>query len=112
MPMPTGTRPAARQNSRIGCLVISVTTVPDRVNTSDMAAITVSIALFATSAPASTEVGFMVASPFFKNLYVIACCWGLALQLVVMGDSGNCAGFILVVDDKGTIVWRLLIVSG
>ena len=25
-----------------------------------------SIALFATSAPASTEVGFMVASPFFK----------------------------------------------
>ena len=86
--------------------------VPDRVNTSDMAAITVSIALFATSAPASTEVGFMVASPFFKILYVIACFWGLALQLVVMGDGGNCAGFILVVDDKGTIVWRLLIVSG
>ena len=77
-----------------------------------MAAITVSIALFATSAPASTEVGFMVASPFFKILYVIACFWGLALQLVVMGDSGNCAGFILIVDDKGTIVWCLLIVSG
>ena len=43
---------------------------------------------------------------------VIACCWELALQLVVMGDSGNCASFILIVDDKGTIVWCLLIVSG
>lgn len=107
-----GHQTSGQAEQQDGRLVISVTTVPDRVNTSDMAAITVSIALFATSAPASTEVGFMVASPFFKILYVNACCWGLALQLVVMGDSGNCAGFILIVDDKGTIVWCLLIVSG
>nr|WGN98249.1 MAG: hypothetical protein [Inoviridae sp.] len=70
MPIPTGTRPAARQNSKMGCLVISVTMVPDRVNTSAIAAITVSIALFATSAPASAPAAsitvFMVASPFLK----------------------------------------------
>lgn len=65
MLIPIGTIPAAKQNSRTGWPVICEITVPDSVNTSDIAAITASIPVFATSVPESTK-GFMRRFSFQK----------------------------------------------